>query len=65
MEIARTMKQYNEETHNIYNVDKTKTYNMKNNRYTDERYYNKAQNVHNRITCNISKKALHLIMDMH
>ena len=33
--------QYNEETHNIYNTDKTKTYNIKENRYTDEHYYNK------------------------
>ena len=31
-----TTKQYNEETHNIYNIDKTKTYHIKNNRYTDE-----------------------------
>ena len=31
-----TKKQYNEETHSIYNIDKTKTYNIKNNRYTDE-----------------------------
>ena len=33
--------QYNEEAHNIYNTDKTKSYNIKNNRYTDEHYYNK------------------------
>ena len=38
-----TKKRYNEETHNIYNADKTKTYNIKNNRYTDEHYYNKPQ----------------------
>ena len=37
-----TKKQYNEEAHNIYNVDQTKTYHIKNNRYTDEQYYNKA-----------------------
>ena len=35
-----TKKQYNEETHNIYNIDKTKTYHIKHNRYTDEHYYN-------------------------
>ena len=32
-----TKTQYNEETQNIYNIDKTKTCNIKNNRYTDER----------------------------
>ena len=32
--------QYNEETHNIYSIYKTKTYNIKHNRYTDEHYYN-------------------------
>ena len=36
-----TKKQHNEETHNIYNITKTKTYNIKNNKYTDEHYYNK------------------------
>ena len=34
-------KQFNEETHNIYNVDNSKSYNIKNNRYTDEHYHNK------------------------
>ena len=34
-------KQHNEEAHNIYNVDKSKPFNIKNNRYTDERYFNK------------------------
>ena len=29
-----------EEAHNIYNIDKTKTYNVKNHRYTNEHYYN-------------------------
>ena len=38
-----TETQYNEETHHIYNIDQTKTYNFKNNRYTDEHYYNKKQ----------------------
>ena len=40
-------KQHNEVTHNIYNTDTTKTYNIKNNRYTAEAYYNKTQNVNN------------------
>ena len=48
-----TEKQDNEETHNTYNIDKTKTYNIENIRYTDEHYYNKTQNVNN-ITNNIS-----------
>ena len=39
--ITLKKKQYNEETPNIYNIDKTKTYNIKNNRYTDELDYNK------------------------
>ena len=56
-----TPKQYNEETHNIYNIDKTKTHNIKHNRYTDEHYYNTAQNVNNNFTNNISKR-ISLIM---
>ena len=38
-----TKRQYKEETQNIYNIDKTETYNIKNNRYRDEHYYNKAK----------------------
>ena len=45
--IAVSKKQYNEETHNVYNTDKHKTYIIKNNRYTDEHYYSKTQNVKN------------------
>ena len=51
-----TKKQYNEDIHNIYNVDKSKTYNIKNNRYTDEHYYNKKQFITNNLTNNITKK---------
>ena len=40
-----TKKQNNEETPNIYNTYKTNTYNIKNNRYTDEHHYNKKHNV--------------------
>ena len=58
-------KQYNEETHNIYNIDKTTTYNIENNRYTDEHYYNKTQDVNNNIANNISNKSLYLIMEMY
>ena len=54
--LQKKEKQYNEETHNIDHTDKTKTGNIKNNRYTDEHYYNKTQNMNNTITNNISKK---------
>ena len=53
--IALLKQRYNEETHNIYNTDKIKPYDINNNIYTDEHYYNKAQNVNNNITNNISK----------
>ena len=48
------------ETQIIYNVDKTKTYDIKHNRYTDEHYYNKTQHINNNITNNISKQTLYL-----
>ena len=60
-----TKKQYNGETHNIYNIDKTKTYNIKNNRYTDDYYYNKTRNINNNIINNISKQTFYLIMNMY
>ena len=53
-----TKSQYNEETHNIYNIYKTNTYNIKHNRYTYEHYYNETQNVNNNITNNISNKLI-------
>ena len=53
-----TKQQYNEETHNIYNTDKTKTYNIKHNRSIDEHDYNKTQNVNNNITNNMSNKSI-------
>ena len=34
-------KQYNEETNNIYNIDKSKTFNIKNNRFLIEQCFNK------------------------
>ena len=49
-----TKQQYNDETHNIYNIYKTNTYHINNNMYTDEHYYNNAQTIHNNITNNIS-----------
>ena len=36
-----TKKQYNEEIHNIYNVGKNNTFNIKNNRFLIEQYFNK------------------------
>ena len=51
-----TKKQYNEDIHNIYNINKSKSYNIKNNRYTDEHYYHKKQNINNSIVNNITKK---------
>ena len=50
-----TKKQYNEETHNMYNVDKSKSFNIKNNRYTDEHYYNKQQYINKSIINNKNK----------
>ena len=38
-----TKKQYNEDMHNIYNIDKSKSYNIKIHRYTDDHYYNKRK----------------------
>ena len=39
-----TRKQYNQDftTHNLYKVDKRKTYNIKNHRYNDNNNYNKT-----------------------
>ena len=51
-----TKKQYNEETNNIYNIDKSKTFNIKNNRFLNEQYYHKKQYIHNSIVNNITKK---------
>jgi len=51
-----TKKQYTEETHNIYNIDKSKSYNIKHNLYTDDHHYHKKQNINNSIINNITKK---------
>ena len=51
-----TKKQDNEDTHNIYSINETKTYNIKGHSYTGEHFYNKQQHVNNNITANISKK---------
>ena len=51
-----TKKQYNEETNNIYNIDKIKTFNIKNNRFLNELYFHKKQNINNSIINNMTKK---------
>ena len=38
-----TKKQYTEETNNIYNIDKSKTFNIKNNRFRNKQYFHKKQ----------------------
>ena len=39
----------------MYNIDKSKSYNIKNHRHTDD-YYNKKQFINNNIINNITKK---------
>ena len=51
-----TKKQYTEETHNIYNIDKSKSYNIKHNSYSDDHHYHKKQNINNSIINNITRK---------
>ena len=51
-----TKKPHNEETNNIYNTDKSKTFNIKNHRLLIEQYFNKKQNVNNIISNSITKK---------
>ena len=50
--------QYNEDIHNIYNVDISKTYNTKNNRFLTEQYFTKKQNVNDSVTNNITKNTI-------
>ena len=51
-----TKKQYNEETNNIYNIDKSKTFNTKNDIFLTEQYLHKKQYINNSIINNITKK---------
>ena len=51
-----TKQQYNEETNNIYNIDKSKTFNIKNNRFLDEQHFHKKTNINNSIINNVTKK---------
>ena len=46
---------YNEDIRNIYNIDTSKSYNIKNHRYTDDHYYNKKQYTTNNLTNYITK----------
>ena len=39
-----TKQQYNEDIHHIYNIDKSKSYNINNQRYTGDHYYNSYYN---------------------
>ena len=51
-------KQYNEEAHNIYNIDKSKIFNIKKHRYTGDHYYNKKQFMNKNIINNITKNTI-------
>ena len=53
-----TKKQYNEDIHNIYNIDKSKTFNIKNHKFLTEHYLHKKQYITNNIMNNITKKIL-------
>ena len=45
-----------EDIHNIYNIDESKSYNIKNHRYTDDHYHNKKQFITNNLTNYITKR---------
>ena len=51
-----TKKQYNEDIHNIYNIDKSKTFNIKNHEFLTEQYLHKKQYITNNIMNNITKR---------
>ena len=53
--ITTLLKQYSEYIHNIYNIDKSKSYNIRSHRYTDDHYYNKKQFITNSLTNYITK----------
>ena len=55
----------NEEIHNIYNFDKSKTFNTKKHRLLTEQYFNKKQTVNNIIANNITKQVLSLTLIMY
>ena len=51
-----TKKQYINETNNIYNIDKSKSYKINNHRFDDTHYYNKQQSITQHLTNYIGKK---------
>ena len=59
-----TKKQYNEETHDIYNIYKNKTFNVKDDRFVIEQYFNKKQNINNSIINN-NQKILSITLRMY
>ena len=54
--ITTLLKNNNEDIQNIYNIDKSKSYNIKNHRYTDDHDYAEKQFINNSIINNITKK---------
>ena len=51
-----TKKQYSEETTNIYNIDKSKPFNIKNKLFLNEQYFHKKRkNINDSIINNITK----------
>ena len=51
-----TKKQNIEDIHNIYNIDKSKSYKINNHKFNDTHYYNKKQYIAQHLTNYISKK---------
>ena len=45
-----TKKQYNEDIHDIYNIDKSKSYKLNKHNFNDTHYYNKNQFITNHLT---------------
>ena len=45
-----TKQQYNEDIHDIYNIDKSKSYKLNKHNFNDTHYYNKNQFITNHLT---------------
>ena len=54
--ITTLLKNNNEEAHNIYNIDKSKSYNIKNHRYTEDHDFLKKETITNNLTNYITKR---------
>ena len=52
-----TKQQYNEEANNTYNIDKSKTFNIKDN-LLNEQHFPKKQNINNNTISNITKNTV-------